>query len=175
MATAPEESERAFVILSDEQIDEQISLLEQRKLKLMKIKKLEMEVAQLETNAMRSETDLKGSLLRIEGIVAEYFQLSVPQLRSRARPEYIALPRQIIFYIARHTTTAPSEMIARIYGRDHGTVLYGDKAVAEKMTIDAALLKTVKTLIEKCRAAAGEEPVNGKPALPASTPDPQPA
>jgi len=152
------------MILSDEQIDEQIALLEQRKQKLMKIKNLEVEVAELEMRAMRSETDLKGSLLRIESAVAEHFNLSVPQLRSRARREYIALPRQIIFYIARHTTSAPSELIARIYGRDHGTVLYGDKAISDKMTIDAAILQTVKTLMEKCRQPQPETQ-NEKPEI----------
>ncbi len=69
--------------------------------------------------------------------VASYFNLKITQLKSDKRDKPIALPRQILYYILRvELGMSLMDIGAFLGGRDHTTVMYGVKKIANLLTND---------------------------------------
>jgi chromosomal replication initiator protein len=68
-------------------------------------------------------------------------------LKSEARPNYIAHPRQVAMYLARTLTRHSLQSIGFAFGgRDHGTVIHACKAVEVRMEMEPETQKTVTEL-----------------------------
>ncbi len=82
----------------------------------------------------------------IQKVVADYYSISVNDLRGKKRTKAIANPRQIAMYIARAITEYSTTEIGREFGgKNHTTVMHAEKKVREKMQDDPNL----DTLIHK--------------------------
>ena len=67
----------------------------------------------------------KNDITRIQKIVAEYFQISVEDIRSKKRSSNIAFPRQIAMYLCRKLTSESFPKIGTEFGgKDHSTVMH---------------------------------------------------
>ncbi len=65
---------------------------------------------------------------------AEYFRLSVDDLYGSSRSQAIATARQIAMYLCRELTNLSLPKIGQLFGnRDHTTVMYANKKIAELM------------------------------------------
>lgn len=73
------------------------------------------------------------ALKRIIGLVCARFNVDEPALQSEARPEWLVLPRHIVFWLARKLTTITSSQLGALFNRDHGTVLAGVKGIEDRM------------------------------------------
>jgi chromosomal replication initiator protein len=63
--------------------------------------------------------------------------VKVSDLRSKKRSRSVSLPRQVVMYLARRLTTLSLEEIGEHFGgRDHSTVLYAIRKVAEQVEED---------------------------------------
>lgn len=80
----------------------------------------------------------------IQKQVADYFQISVGELKSKKRDRYIAFPRQIAMYLCRDILDLPLAKIGEDFGnRDHTTVIHACDKISTSMTSDKELENTL--------------------------------
>lgn len=78
-------------------------------------------------------TNFKNDIQKIQRVVAEYYNVTVDDLKSKKRVATIAFPRQIAIYLSRNLTDESFPRIGMEFGgRDHSTVIHScDKIAAE--------------------------------------------
>jgi len=93
-------------------------------------------------------TSEETNILKIQKGVADYFQISVDDLKSRKRSANIAFPRQIAMYLSRTLLNASFEQIGLEFGgKDHTTVMHS----CEKITNEVNNNKEIYNSIEKIK------------------------
>jgi chromosomal replication initiation ATPase DnaA len=118
-------------------IENEIKELEVRKSQLLKLGGLRAEVASLEIGFC-SEGDSQLYLKAIIITVSQATRLSVERIMSGCRTEEIAFARFTIFSLARELTPLSLESIAKIFRKDHGSVMHGCRACKDRRSVDAA-------------------------------------
>jgi chromosomal replication initiator protein len=84
----------------------------------------------------------------IQRVVAEYFALSVGELKGKKRTKAIAFPRQVAMFITREMTEySTTEVGLEFGGRDHTTVMHACQRVESRMKTDPTLEPTVNHLV----------------------------
>jgi chromosomal replication initiator protein len=71
-------------------------------------------------------------ILRIILEVAAEAGVTSAELRGRSRKASYAGPRHLAMYRAKHEAKASLRKIARVFGRDHTSVLHGIRAAEER-------------------------------------------
>lgn len=90
----------------------------------------------------------KNSVNRIQRIVAEYFQVSVEDLKSKKRSANLAFPRQVAMYLCRKLTNESFPKIGIEFGgKDHSTVMHS----VEKIEKEILTNKELANIIEKLK------------------------
>ena len=90
----------------------------------------------------------------IMAIVAEYFSVSVDDLKSKRRNREITVPRQVAMYLIRELNGASLPRIGLEFGgRDHTTVIHACDKVAEDIQRDASIRSTVEALKKRIQGA----------------------
>ncbi len=88
--------------------------------------------------------------------VAEYFNISIEQLKGKGRSQEIAVPRQIAMYLARTLTDLSLPKIGEeLGGRDHTTVLHAYEKIQELYQTDLAIKKAIQDIQNKLRNSNG--------------------
>lgn len=91
-------------------------------------------------------TSEKNDITKIQRIVANYFSLSVEDLKSKKRKKEIILPRQIAMYLSRkHTDESFPKIGSEFGGKDHSTVIHS----CDKIEKESKKNKELKNIIEK--------------------------
>ena len=89
------------------------------------------------------------SVLLIQREVALHFRIKFEDMTSRARPEYIACPRQIAMYFVKMFTSLNYREIGREFGgRDHGTVMFACRAVETMIEREPVMKLSINALRE---------------------------
>lgn len=127
--------------LSDAAIDAEIAGLQRRKLKLVKLRRLRCEIAEMEGMGTASQV-----IERLATLTAAKCELRLESLFLKSREQQIADARFIVFHLARKHTTASLAAIARPFDRDHGTVLHGLKSAARLIETDPAFRARVQAI-----------------------------
>lgn len=79
--------------------------------------------------------------------VAEYFSVSVNDLKGKKRVKTIVMPRQIAMYLSRELTNSSLPKIGKEFGgKDHTTVIHACDKISEMIKKDAAFKKQIKSL-----------------------------
>ncbi len=87
------------------------------------------------------------SIVDIQSKVADYFHVSVNDLKGKKRLASIVMPRQIAMYLARELTNNSLPKIGKEFGgKDHTTVIHAYEKIAEKIKIDTDLRKEITDL-----------------------------
>lgn len=89
-------------------------------------------------------------------IVAEHFNISIADLKSKKRNAEIANPRQVAMYLMRTMSTKELSLkaIGAIFGgKDHSTIKYGIEKVEYEMETDETLANTVNIIKKKINPA----------------------
>ena len=90
------------------------------------------------------------NILRIQKVVADHYQISVDDLKSKKRSAIIAYARQIAMYLARDML---NETVARIGlefgGKDHSTVIYSCDKIADDLIKKPELKKEIDKIKEE--------------------------
>ena len=90
----------------------------------------------------------KNDVHRIQKVVAEFFQISVEDIRSKKRSSNIAFPRQIAMYLCRCMTNESFPKIGTEFGgKDHSTVMHS----VEKIENEIKVNKDLANIIEKLK------------------------
>lgn len=78
---------------------------------------------------------------------ASYFKISPQDLKSRRRPQKIALPRQIAMYLCRELTDSSLIKIGEDFGgKDHSTVIHAHRKISSEISENEDLQQTVKEI-----------------------------
>ena len=97
---------------------------------------------------------IKNDIQRIQKIVADYYNISVDDLKSKKRKVSIAFPRQVAIYLSRKITDESFPKIGIHFGgRDHSTIIHSvDKIEKElKTNVDFKLvIDDLKSKINNC-------------------------
>ncbi len=97
-----------------------------------------------ETRPLTVENIMKG--------VAEHFGIKVADMKTKKRTKEIALPRQVAMYLSRELTDVSlSDIGKNVGGKDHATVIYACKQIADRRAADEDFDRMLESLAEKLK------------------------
>ena len=106
-----------------------------------------LDVAQKALNCKVRKKDL--TVDKIAQNVADYYELTVKDLKSTARQQKIANARHIAVYLAREVLQMSYESIGEFFNKKHTTIMYSCDMIADKLKTDSEL----KSVIEELKAS----------------------
>ncbi len=110
--------------------------------------KINIALAKKVLQDMVEEEENRISIPYIQNKVAQFFNLSIEDLKSKSRKKQVALPRQIAIYFARKYTDSSLNDIGQFFGgRDHTTIMHAIQKIEQGK--DQALKKIVDNLENK--------------------------
>ncbi len=84
---------------------------------------------------------------KIQKIVADYFKISIDDLKSKKRNSSIAFPRQIAMYLCRkHTDESFPKIGIEFGGKDHSTVMHSCEKIEQEMKKNKTLADEIDKL-----------------------------
>ena len=108
-----------------------------------------VDLAQEVLGELWGEEEKVITIEQIQRKVADFFTVTVSDLKAKTRTKAVALPRQIAMYLARQLTHASLAEIGRAFGgKDHTTVLHAVDKIQNLLGEDAKLKKSVEGLIQ---------------------------
>lgn len=101
---------------------------------------------------LKKPEDHAVSIPEIQKIVANYYNVTVADLKGKKRMKHIVVPRQIAMYLSRELTDTSLPKIGNEFGgKDHTTVLHSIDKIDAVLPTDAKLQADVTTLKKKLR------------------------
>ena len=95
---------------------------------------------------LNSGFSAKNDIGKVQKVVADYFKVSIEDLKSKKRNANIAFPRQIAMYLCRkHTEESFDRIGIEFGGKDHSTVMHSCKKLEQEMRVN----QSIKEAIEK--------------------------
>lgn len=80
-------------------------------------------------------------------IVADYYNLKIPDLKSKRRHQNLTMPRQIAMYMTRnHLSSSFPEIGEKFGGKDHTTVMHAVKKITLNLKTDPDLRSQIENL-----------------------------
>ena len=90
------------------------------------------------------------NISNIQKIVADYFNITVDDLKSKKRNNKVVIPRQIAMYMCRMETNETFPKIGLEFGgRDHSTVIFACDKIEKELKTDINLQETISKLKSK--------------------------
>lgn len=94
------------------------------------------------------------TIAAIQEVVAEWFCISLIEMRSDRRARRVARPRQIAMFLARELTTQSLPAIGRRFQRDHTTVMHAINKVQQLIAVNRDIAATIDAIRQAlCRVA----------------------
>ena len=95
----------------------------------------------------------KITLDEIINVVCDHFSVNREDIISSKRNKELVRPRHIIMYLGRFLTAGTySEIAAVLGGRDHTTVIHGERAITDLIENDEVTKRTIETIINKIKS-----------------------
>ena len=92
------------------------------------------------------------SLEIIQRVIAEEYQISISDLKSKKRDQKYVIPRQIAIYITRELTEMSYTEIGVEYGgKDHSTIMTAYKKIADKIKTDSSMESKIELFIREIK------------------------
>ncbi len=114
---------------------------------MLEEKPIHLSMAKSVLKDMVKETVKTISVEMVQKEVAEFFNLTINDLKNKSRHKNIIVPRQIAMYLARKLTVRSlPEIGAAFGGKDHTTILHAVKKVEEVLLKDEQIRKIVEIL-----------------------------
>jgi chromosomal replication initiator protein len=114
---------------------------------------INIELAQKIVSNFVRKTNKDVSIVQIQKVVSDYFNMDVETLQSKTRKRHIVQARQIAMYFAKKMTKYSLASIGKQIGsRDHATVLHACKTVNNLQTTDREFKKYVEDLSSKLKS-----------------------
>lgn len=89
----------------------------------------------------------KNNIVKIQKIVAEHFQISIDDIKSKKRSSNISFPRQIAMYLCRKLTDESFPKIGIEFGgKDHTTVMHSCDKIEKELKNNSNLAKTIDSI-----------------------------
>ena len=112
---------------------------------------LELAVEALK-GTISNTTNFKNDIQKIQRVVAEHYNVSVDDLKSKKRVATIAFPRQIAIYLSRQLTDESFPRIGMEFGgRDHSTVIHSVDKIQKEIKNNKQLENIINEIKEKLK------------------------
>ncbi len=112
-----------------------------------------LEIARSQLSEWEKSPDIGNiSITNIQKVVADNYDITVADLKSKNRSKKYSLPRFIAIYIGKEMTDYTySELGYEFGGKDHSTIMHAYNDIEEKIKIDPSLKNKVKYLMDEVR------------------------
>ncbi len=107
---------------------------------------LSLAVEALKDNVSKGTSE-KHDISKIQRVVADFFQISVDDLKGKKRSASIAFPRQIAMFLSRDVLNESYQRIGLEFGgRDHTTVIHSCEKIQDDVKRDKSIRETVEKI-----------------------------
>lgn len=116
-------------------------------------KPLTIEIAQDQLRDMINQPS-SGTITieTIQKVVADHYNISISDIKSKKKPQKYVFPRQIAVYISRQITEYSFPEIGNEFGgRDHTTIMHSFEKIENAVKTDSALNSTIQLLIREIK------------------------
>lgn len=101
---------------------------------------------------LTSNTSENISLDIIQKVIAENYNISVLDLKSKKRDKKYVIPRQIAIYITRQLTELSfSEIGSEFGGKDHSTIMHANEKIEELIKLDSSFESKIQLFIREIK------------------------
>lgn len=95
----------------------------------------------------------KITIDEIINVVCDHYSVKKEDIISSKRNKELVRPRHIIMYLGRFLTAGTyNEIAAVLGGRDHTTVIHGERVITDLIENDEATRRTIETIINKIKS-----------------------
>ncbi len=113
----------------------------------------ETDAADLLTDIIPAGTRRPLTIGRIQETVADYYQISLEDMKSKRRDKHIVFPRQVAMFLVREETPSSLPAIGQAFGgRDHTTALHSIEKIMNELKEDDRLRYELQALRERLYA-----------------------
>lgn len=92
------------------------------------------------------------SIENIQKVIADNYQISLQELRSKSRAQKYVIPRHIALYIAKELTEYTfTELGNEFGGKDHSTVMHACDNIKDKIKTDSSFAQRINSLIKEIK------------------------
>jgi len=110
----------------------------------------EEEAARLLSDIIPASTRKPINVERIQALVADYYNVTLDDMKGKRRDKHIVFPRQVAMYLVREETPSSLPAIGKAFGgRDHTTALHSIEKIANELKEDERLRYEVQSIREK--------------------------
>jgi chromosomal replication initiator protein len=110
----------------------------------------EEEAARLLSDIIPAGTRKPINVERIQTLVADYYNVTLEDMKGKRRDKHIVFPRQVAMYLVREETPSSLPAIGKAFGgRDHTTALHSIEKIANELKEDERLRYEVQSIREK--------------------------
>ena len=96
---------------------------------------------------LKSSVYMDSNIAKIQKAVADYYKITVEDLKSKKRTANINYPRQIAIYLCRNYTDESFPKIGLEFGnRDHSTIMYACDKIESDLKINNQLKEIIKEI-----------------------------
>ena len=97
-------------------------------------------------------TFTKNNIQKIQQVVADYYNISVDDLKSKKRKADIAFPRQVAIYLCRTMTDESFPKIGiQFGGRDHSTIMHSVDKISNEIKVNSKFKQIIEGLKQKIK------------------------
>ncbi|MGP1438952.1 MAG: chromosomal replication initiator protein DnaA [Treponema sp.] len=110
--------------------------------------KLDLENAKkLLIDDFNSKKQLNITVELIQSVVAEYFNVSIDDIKSKKKTKKIVCARQYAMFLAREMTEySTTELGADFGSKDHTTIIYAHQKISDQMLSEPSIQASIETL-----------------------------
>jgi chromosomal replication initiator protein len=113
----------------------------------------EDEAARLLADIIPAGTRKPINVERIQTLVADYYNVTLDDMKGKRRDKHIVFPRQVAMFLVREETPSSLPAIGKAFGgRDHTTALHSIEKIANELKEDDRLRYEVQAIKERLYA-----------------------
>lgn len=110
-------------------------------------REIDVELAKNTLRHIVMEENKEITIDTIQEVIADYFEITVADLKSKSRKKAFVYPRQMAMYFAKEYTDLPLKSIGYHFGgRDHSTVIHSIQSINMLMTSNTDVDNTIHKL-----------------------------
>ena len=110
----------------------------------------EDEAARLLADIIPAGTRKPINVERIQALVADYYNVTLEDMKGKRRDKHIVFPRQVAMFLVREETPSSLPAIGKAFGgRDHTTALHSIEKIANELKEDERLRYEIQSIRER--------------------------
>ena len=96
------------------------------------------------------------SVENIQSVTASYYNVTLKDILSEARPQNIVTPRQVAMFLSRKLTTLPLQEIGNCFKKKHATIHHALKTIQDRLANEPKLRNSISEITVKLGRSPSE-------------------